>query len=87
MVLNITVEGRNYNVAVPKKTVTVNKYKDANGDEITNFDAEHIYKINLTFLEENIDVVESYVCVNVDVAVAEWQIVETDVDFKTGTNN
>lgn len=87
MILDITVEGRNYNVAVPKKTVTVNKYKDANGDEITNFDAEHIYKINLTFLEENIDVVASYVCVNVDVEVAEWKIVETDVDFKTGTNN
>ena len=86
MILDITVEGRNYNVAVPKKTVTVNKYKDANGDEITNFDAEHIYKINLTFLEENIDVVASYVCVNVDVEVAEWKIVETDVDFKTGTN-
>ena len=86
MKLGITVKGKNYNVAVPTKTVTVNKYKDANG-EITKFDAEHIYKIDLTFLEENIDIVDSFVCVNVDVEVAKWIIVETDVDFETGKNN
>jgi hypothetical protein len=38
-------------------------------------------------LEENIDIVDSFVCVNVDVEVAEWIIVETDVDFETGKNN
>lgn len=86
MTLNITVEGKNYNVAVPQKTVTVNKYK-VDGEEIESFNAENIYQINLTFLEENIDVVDSYVCVNVDVEVAKWVINVTDVDFKTGTNN
>lgn len=86
MTLDITVEGRNYNVAVPKKTVTVNEYK-VNNKTISTFDAENIYQINLTFLEENIDVVESYVCVNVDVEVAKWIINPTDVNFATGSNN
>lgn len=80
MTLAINVVGRNYNVPVPAKTVTVNSYK-VNGATIDTFDAENIYKIKLNFLESNIDYEEAYVCVNVDVEVANWVINTTDIGF------
>ncbi len=86
MTLKFDVVGKNYNVAVPTKTVTVNQY-NVNNAKIEKFAAENIYVINLLFKEANIDEVDTYICVNVDVTIAEWVINDTDVDFATGPNN
>ena len=73
LVVNMEVEGKNYTVAIPKKTLTVTGYNGANG-AITSFDAENIYKLTIPFSEADIDSTDAYICVDVDVTIAKWVI-------------
>jgi hypothetical protein len=74
LVVDMTVTGKNYTVAVPKKTLTINGYNDKNGDPITKFECGNIYKLEIPFLESNIDKTDNYICVDVDVTIAQWTI-------------
>lgn len=73
LVVDLTVVGKNYTVAIPEKTITINGYQK-DGEAITEFSAENIYKLTVPFLEENIDKTDAYICVNVEVAIAKWVI-------------
>lgn len=73
LVVELTVVGKNYTVAVPNKTLTIEGYlKD--GVEITKFERENIYKLNVPFKEANIDATDAYICVDVEVVVAPWVV-------------
>ena len=84
LVVDMTVTGKNYTVAVPKKTLTINGYNDKDGKPITKFECGNIYKLEIPFLESNIDETNNYICVNVDVTIAEWKINTITPTF--GTN-
>ena len=73
LVVNMEVVGKNYTVAIPKKTLTVTGYNGANG-AITSFDAENIYQLTIPFNEADIDKTDAYICVDVDVTIAKWVI-------------
>ena len=74
LVVDLTVEGKGYTVAIPKKTLTINGYEDENGDPITTFASENVYKLKVPFLEANIDATDAYICVNVEVEIAKWVV-------------
>lgn len=84
LVVDLTVEGKNYTVAIPNKTLTINGYKDKDGNDITTFECENIYKLNVPFLEANIDATDAYICVNVEVEIAKWVVNTITPTF--GTN-
>ena len=84
LVVDLTVVGKNYTVAIPEKTLTINGYLDKDGKEITTFKRENIYKLNVPFLEANIDATDAYICVNVEVEIAEWVVNTITPTF--GTN-
>lgn len=69
----MTVVGKNYTVAIPEKTLSIVGY-EKNGEEITEFAPENIYKLTVPFTEANIDTTDAYICVNVDVTIAKWVI-------------
>ena len=69
--VSMTVVGRNYTVAIPEKTLSIVGYQKG-GEDITEFKAENIYKLNVPFLEANIDTTDAYICVDVDVTIAKW---------------
>ena len=83
LVVDLTVVGKNYTVAVPNKTLTINGYLK-NGEKITKFERENIYKLDVTFKEANIDATDAYICVDVEVVVAEWVVNTITPTF--GTN-
>ena len=68
------------------KTVTINSYKVGN-KTIETFDAQNIYKFNIDFSEDNIDKTNNYICVDVDVTIAQWVINDVEVGFQTTPNN
>lgn len=74
LVVDLTVEGKGYTVAIPNKTLTIAGYQDENGDAITTFECENVYKLKVPFLEANIDATDAYICVNVEVEIAEWVV-------------
>lgn len=96
LVVNITVdEGNNWTIpaGTEARTVTVVDYKaptgyantanvDADGN-LVQFVPEEIYVLKIPFLEENIDADKDYICVNVDVAIANWVVVEVTPGFQT----
>ena len=84
LVVDLTVEGKGYTVAIPNKTLTINGYEDENGDPITTFACENVYKLKVPFLEANIDATDAYICVNVEVEIAEWVVNTITPTF--GTN-
>ena len=84
LVVDLTVEGKNYTVAIPNKTLTINGYQDENGDPITTFECENVYKLKVPFLEANIDATDAYICVNVEVEIAKWVVNTITPTF--GTN-
>lgn len=87
LVVDLTVVGNGYDVPAPDKTLTINKMKKADGTFVEKFESEHIYKLNVPFLEANIDTDNSFICVDVEVAIANWIVVTLDPDFATGPNN
>ena len=74
LLVNLTVEADDYHVAVPKKTLTITGYQDKDGKDITTFERENIYKLKVHFSEKNIDATDAYICVDVDVEIAEWVV-------------
>ena len=84
LVVDLTVEGKGYTVAIPDKTLTINGYEDENGDPITTFACENVYKLKVPFLEANIDATEGMICVNVEVTIAKWVVNTITPTF--GTN-
>ncbi|MBQ6988135.1 MAG: hypothetical protein IJN45_03195 [Alistipes sp.] len=81
---NIYVVGDGYKVPVgsENKTVTINSYKVEN-QTISTFDAQNIYKFNIDFSEDNIDETNNYICVDVDVTIAQWVVNDVEVGFQT----
>lgn len=71
LVVDLTVEGKNYTVAIPKKTLTINGY-NKDGQAINEFAVENIYKLAIPFTESNIDATDAYICVDVEVTIAKW---------------
>lgn len=84
LVVDLIVEGKGYTVAIPNKTLTINGYEDKNGDPITTFACENVYKLKVPFLEANIDATDAYICVNVEVEIAKWVVNTITPTF--GTN-
>ena len=81
---NIYVVGNGYKVPTgsENKTVTINSYKVEN-QTIETFDAQNIYKFNIDFSEDNIDETNNYICVDVDVTIAQWVVNDVEVGFQT----
>lgn len=81
---NIYVVGNGYKVPTgsENKTVTINSYKVEN-QTIETFDAQNIYKFNIDFSEDNIDETNNYICVDVDVTIAQWVVNDVEVGFHT----
>ena len=71
--VSMTVVGKNYTVAIPEKTLSIVGYQK-DGQNITEFKAENIYKLTVPFKEANIDTTDAYICVDVDVTIAKWVI-------------
>lgn len=84
LVVNLTVEADDYHVAVPEKTLTINGYQDKDGNKIDKFACENIYKLKVPFSEKNIDSTDAYICVDVEVEIAEWVVNTITPTF--GTN-
>lgn len=84
LVVDLTVEGKGYTVAIPNKTLTINGYQDKDGKDITTFACENVYKLKVPFLEANIDATDAYICVNVEVEIAKWVVNTITPTF--GTN-
>ena len=84
LTVDMVVEGNGY--AIPSenadKTVTVVSYANEAG-AINEFNSENIYRFAIDFSEKNVDAGDAYICVNVDVTIAEWVIVPTTVGFQT----
>ncbi len=80
--VDLVVTGKNYTVAIPEKTLTINKIM--NGEtEVTEFAVENIYKLNVPFYEKNIDATDAYICVDVEVTIAKWVVNTLTPVFKT----
>lgn len=84
LVVDLTVVGKNYTVAIPNKTLTINGYLDKDGNKIEKFECGNIYKLNVPFLEANIDATGGMICVNVEVTIAKWVVNTITPTF--GTN-
>lgn len=98
LVVNLYVKGNGYKVQIPKKTVTITKYRssipsqndndngtngDTSDDYMSRFNSSNIYKFNIDFAEGNIDTNTQYLCVDVDVTIANWVVNNVDVGFQT----
>ena len=80
--VDLVVTGKNYTVAIPEKTLTIEKLM--NGEtEVTEFAVENIYKLNVPFYEKNIDATDAYICVDVEVTIAKWVVNTLTPVFKT----
>ena len=84
LTVGMTVKGNGYTIPAENadKTVTVTSYANKEG-AITEFKSENIYRFAIDFSEKNVDAGDAYICVNVDVTIAEWVINETTVGFQT----
>jgi hypothetical protein len=83
LVVDLTVEGKGYTVAIPNKTLTINGYLDKGGNKINKFECGNIYKLDVPFLEANIDATDGMICVNVDVTIAKWVVNTITPTFNT----
>lgn len=82
------VSGWNYITSVPNRQVIINSYKKVDGGStITEFEGGKIYKFAIDFKYNNMEAVTDYLCADVTVSIQNWEVVETDVDFKTDPNN
>lgn len=84
LTVDMTVKGNGYTIPSENadKTVTVVSYANEAG-AITEFKSENIYRFAIDFSEKNVDAGDAYICVNVDVTIADWVIVPTTVGFQT----
>lgn len=84
LTVGMIVKGNGYTIPTENadKTVTVVSYANEDG-AITEFKSENIYRFAIDFSEKNVDAGDAYICVNVDVTIADWVINETTVGFQT----
>jgi hypothetical protein len=54
LVVNLTVVGKNYTVAIPEKTLTITGYQDKDGKDIAKFERENIYKLKVPSLRRTL---------------------------------
>lgn len=81
MVLSLDLVGNGYTIAVPERTLTINKYK-VDGEEISEFKAGNIYRFDIVFSQDNFDDNStSEVKVDVTLNIANWVINTTTVEF------
>ena len=83
LIMSIYTKGKDYNVHVADKTVTVNKYYDATGNEITTFKKGNIYRFPIDFSYKNIDGDGESICAEVTVDIHEWVVTNVNVGFAT----
>ena len=82
LVTNLFVSGWNYTTNVPVRTVTINKYATGSPTNyITEFASGNIYRFNIDFAHNNIDVVDNYICAEVTVTIADWVVNDVTVSF------
>ena len=79
MVFSMVAEAYDYTVWSDEKTLTITAF---NG--IDEFERGKIYRLDLKFKEENIDVENDGICVDVTVNIANWVVVNVEPTF--GTN-
>ena len=81
MVLSLDLVGNGYSIAVPERTLTINKYK-VDGEEISEFKAGNIYRFDIVFSQDNFDD-NSTTEIKVDVTlnIVNWVINTTTVEF------
>ena len=77
MVFTMEASAYDYNVLNTTKTLTIESF-----DGITNFDRSKIYRLDLEFVEDNLDATNEAICVKVDVTIANWVVVELHPNFK-----
>ncbi len=70
-------------LAVPYRTVTINKY-EVGGTKINNFAAGNIYRFAIDFSHKNFDGSDdSYICAEVAVTIGKWTVNDVKVSFNT----
>ena len=78
MVFTMTASAYDYTVLSSDKTLTIKEFSG-----ITNLDRGNIYRLDLKFTEENIDVTNNALCVDVTVTIANWVVKEVTPVFGT----
>lgn len=75
------VYDENSSLAVPYRTVTINKYSES-GTEIHKFDSGVIYRFAIDFSHENFDGSDDdYICADVTVNIAKWTVKNINIGF------
>lgn len=77
MVFTMEASAYDYTILNTTKTLTIESF-----DGVTNFDRSKIYRLDLKFLEKNLDATNEAICVKVDVTIANWVVVELNPNFK-----
>ena len=84
LVLDMTVTGNGYTVAIPEKNLTVNSYK-FNGSNIETFEAGNVYNFAINFAASNLDSdASATVSAEVTVTRGQWVVNTCEVGFATG---
>ena len=78
MVFTMEASAYDYTVLNTTKTLTIESFEG-----VTNFDRSKIYRLDLEFVEDNLDATNEAICVKVDVTIANWVVVELEPNFKT----
>lgn len=78
MVFTMVASAYDYTVLNTTKTLTIESFEG-----VTNFDRSKIYRLDLEFVEDNLDATNEAICVKVDVTIANWVVVELEPNFKT----
>lgn len=78
MVFTMEASAYDYTVLNTIKTLTIESFEG-----VTNFDRSKIYRLDLEFVEDNLDATNEAICVKVDVTIANWVVVELEPNFKT----
>lgn len=78
MIFTMEAKAYDYTVLNTTKTLTIESFEG-----VTNFDRSKIYRLDLEFVEDNLDATNEAICVKVDVTIANWVVVELEPNFKT----
>lgn len=78
MVFTMEASAYDYTVLNTTKTLTIESFAG-----VTNFDRSKIYRLDLEFVEDNLDATNEAICVEVEVEIANWVVVELEPNFKT----
>ena len=78
MVFTMEASAYDYTVLNTIKTLTIESFAG-----VTNFERSKIYRLDLEFVEDNLDATNEAICVEVEVEIANWVVVELEPNFKT----